>query len=72
MTLQVEDDGLGFESSPAALARGHDGLTTMRERAEHLSGRFRVVSEHGEGTLVEVVVPTPHLDTAVEAAASAS
>ena len=72
VTLQVEDDGLGFESSPAALARGHYGLTTMRERAEHLSGRFRVVSEHGEGTLVEVVVPTPHLDTAVEAAASAS
>jgi signal transduction histidine kinase/ligand-binding sensor domain-containing protein len=72
VTLQVEDDGLGFESSPAALARGHYGLATMRERAEHLSGRFRVVSDHGEGTLVEVVVPTPHLDTAVEAAASAS
>ena len=72
VTLQVEDDGLGFEASPAALARGHYGLTTMRERAEHLSGRFRIVSEHGEGTLVEVVVPTPHLDAAVEAAASAS
>ena len=64
-------DGLGFETSPAALARGHYGLTTMRERAEHLSGRFRVVSEHGEGTLVEVVVPTPGLESAVEATASA-
>jgi len=72
VTLQVADDGLGFEASPAALARGHYGLTTMRERAEHLSGRFRVVSEHGEGTLVEVVVPTPNLNSAVEAAASAS
>jgi len=72
VTLQVEDDGLGFEASPAALARGHYGLTTMRERAEHLSGRFRIVSDHGEGTLVEVVVPTPHMETAVEAAASAS
>jgi signal transduction histidine kinase/ligand-binding sensor domain-containing protein len=71
VTLQVEDDGLGFEASPTTLARGHYGLTTMRERAEHLSGRFRVVSEHGEGTLVEVVVPTPHMDTPVEATASA-
>jgi signal transduction histidine kinase len=71
VTLQVEDDGLGFEASPATLARGHYGLTTMRERAEHLSGRFRIVSEHGEGTLVEVIVPTPHLDTPVEATASA-
>jgi signal transduction histidine kinase/ligand-binding sensor domain-containing protein len=71
ITLRVEDDGLGFEASPAALARGHYGLTTMRERAEHLSGQFRVVSEHGEGTIVEVVVPTSHLNTAVEAAASA-
>jgi nitrate/nitrite-specific signal transduction histidine kinase len=43
----------------------------MRERAEHLSGRFRIVSEHGEGTLVEVVVPTQRPDTAVEATASA-
>jgi signal transduction histidine kinase len=33
------------------------GLLHMRERAEALGGSFRVVSEPGVGTTVEVTIP---------------
>ena len=38
-------------------ATDHFGLLTMRERAEQLGGRFRVVSSTGAGTQIETVIP---------------
>lgn len=54
--VEVADDGRGF-SPNGHQARGHLGLTSMRERAELLGGWCRVSSEPGTGTTVEFWVP---------------
>jgi signal transduction histidine kinase len=55
LRLRVEDDGTGF--APGTTRPGGFGLVSMRERAEALGGSFRLESEPGRGTSVEVVVP---------------
>jgi len=54
--LRVRDDGDGFDPteprSPSSF-----GLISMRERTESLGGEFKLSSEPGEGTSVEVVLP---------------
>ncbi len=56
LKMQVDDDGRGFDpaSSPA---NGHYGIIGMRERIEHLGGKFVLRSGPGEGTHLEVDVP---------------
>lgn len=59
VTLSIADDGAGFDSAHRAPGngRGGFGLTGMGERARLLGGSLRIVSEPGEGTLVEAIVP---------------
>lgn len=58
LVLRVRDNGNGFESAGAGKGIG---LLSMRERAAALAGHFRVVSEWGEGSAIEVRVPKePH------------
>jgi signal transduction histidine kinase len=62
VTLDVRDDGRGFETSrgrvPArAGVGGGFGLKAMRERIEGLSGTLRVRSAPGAGTTVSARVP---------------
>jgi len=52
--LVVEDDGCGFELARLSESTGY-GMTSMRERAEALPGRFRVDATPGKGSTVEVV-----------------
>jgi ligand-binding sensor domain-containing protein/signal transduction histidine kinase len=56
LKMQVDDNGRGFDpaSSPA---NGHYGIIGMRERIEHLGGKFFLRSGPGEGTHLEVAVP---------------
>ncbi len=54
VTLQVSDDGRGFD--PETARRGV-GLTSMRRRAETLGGRFALTAASGEGTRVTLDVP---------------
>lgn len=56
LRVAIEDDGAGFNTA-AAVPAGHFGLIGMRERVEKLGGEFRLRSESGKGTTVEVVVP---------------
>ncbi|MGE3189707.1 MAG: ATP-binding protein [Vicinamibacterales bacterium] len=60
LTVEVEDDGVGFEpeavADPAGGARGL-GLLGMRERVELLGGSFFVDSAPGRGTRVVATVP---------------
>jgi signal transduction histidine kinase len=60
VTLDVRDDGTGFEPS-AVRANGHGaggfGLTAMRQRVQRLAGTFAVESEPGAGTAVSASVP---------------
>jgi len=50
--LVVHDDGRGFD--PQASETTGYGMTSMRERAENLPGRFRVSSAPGRGTTVVI------------------
>jgi signal transduction histidine kinase len=51
--LSVADDGCGFDASRLSESTGY-GMTSMRERAEALSGCFRVDAAPGRGAIVEV------------------
>lgn len=58
VSLRVSDDGCGFRvDDPAVFAGDRWGITSMRERAEALGGRFSVESRPYWGTRVEVWVP---------------
>jgi signal transduction histidine kinase len=59
----VADDGVGFDGDAMGESPpGHLGLTAMRERAEMVGGRRRVISCPGQGTTIEAWVPGPMAD----------
>ncbi|MFD9081116.1 sensor histidine kinase [Streptomyces erythrochromogenes] len=75
VTLDIVDDGHGFDPPPATAGRcphsaasgsgdGGFGLPAMRSRAETLGGLFTVESAPGQGTAVAVTLPLPleHLE----------
>jgi PAS domain S-box-containing protein len=55
VTLEVRDDGQGFDAGKARA--GRLGMTTMRERAEAAGGELQVESAEGQGACVRVRVP---------------
>ncbi|MGW6690514.1 sensor histidine kinase [Streptomyces sp. NPDC054961] len=59
VTLDIVDDGLGFDPRSAPSGGGGFGLPAMRSRAETLSGLFTVESSPGQGTAVAVTLPLP-------------
>ncbi|MFJ6480166.1 sensor histidine kinase [Streptomyces sp. NPDC091682] len=71
VTLDVVDDGHGFDPSSAASGSGDGGfgLPAMRSRAETLGGLFTVESAPGQGTAVAVTLPLPleHLEDTARA-----
>jgi signal transduction histidine kinase len=61
VTLEVEDDGKGFvpgESLSAIRAGGAYGLLGMRERIGLLGGELLIESQIGEGTRIQVKIPS--------------
>jgi signal transduction histidine kinase len=54
ISLEVRDNGRGFD--PDAVPPGHHGLGLMAQRVELAHGVFRVESEPGSGTSVQVEV----------------
>jgi len=60
VTLEVEDDGIGFvpPAFPSDLAvQGHYGLVGMHERATRLGGHLSIRSSYGQGTKVVAFLP---------------
>ncbi|WP_411104367.1 sensor histidine kinase [Streptomyces sp. cmx-4-9] len=57
VTLDIVDDGTGFDPSRAPAGGGGFGLPAMRSRAETLGGLFTVESAPGQGTAVAVTLP---------------
>jgi PAS domain S-box-containing protein len=55
VTLEVSDDGVGFD--PGASFPGHLGLESMRERAARVGGALEVRSAPEEGTSIRVRIP---------------
>jgi signal transduction histidine kinase len=66
VSLDVADDGCGFQPSAAAGSGGF-GLLGMRERAERLGGRLDIESAPGEGTAIAVTLPAIEAPAAMEA-----
>jgi signal transduction histidine kinase len=64
VALTVRDDGKGFEAGrqgndPQKVAvQGHYGLTGMRERAAIIHAELEITSEPGQGTTVQLKLPT--------------
>lgn len=56
VTLDVFDDGVGFDGDPGG--RPRFGLHGMRERIAELGGTLTIESARGEGTAVAVALPT--------------
>jgi signal transduction histidine kinase/ligand-binding sensor domain-containing protein len=71
LTLEVSDNGCGFDSTQVAVERsGHYGLTGMKERAEQIGGRLAVVTRKGAGTTITLTAPAqPQSGEAVDAVA---
>lgn len=57
VTLVIEDDGKGFDSSNEESPDGHFGLMGMRERLQLLQGKFVIKSTLGKGTKVMITAP---------------
>ena len=61
LEVTIADDGYGFDAlafyRDGVEAKGH-GLAVMQERAESVGGRLRVLSMPGQGTEVQVEVPS--------------
>lgn len=58
LRILVRDDGCGIDPQVLQSGRdGHWGLSGMRERAERIGARLRVLSRAGAGTEVELRVP---------------
>ncbi|HZA45355.1 MAG TPA: PAS domain-containing protein [Rubrobacter sp.] len=55
MTLEISDDGIGFDAKGAF--PGHLGLRSMRERASRLGGMLKVESAPDKGTRICTRVP---------------
>lgn len=60
ITMQIEDDGVGFNLGAVDRdyhQRGSLGLVNMRERAELLNGLLTISSSEGQGTLITATIP---------------
>lgn len=60
ITLQIADDGVGFDPAAMNLAQSHGqglGLRGMQERAEIIGGALRIESVPWQGTTIIVSVP---------------
>lgn len=56
-SCKIEDDGCGFELNNESARTKNFGLSIMKERANLLKGEFKIHSETGKGTVVEVKIP---------------
>ncbi len=58
--LEVEDDGVGFDTTAVDASyesRGSLGMINLRERTELVRGILRIDSVKGRGTRIQVVIP---------------
>jgi signal transduction histidine kinase len=57
VTLDVDDDGVGFDGTPAPGPDGGFGLVGIGERIAAVGGQLSVEAAAGQGTTVAVSVP---------------
>jgi NarL family two-component system sensor histidine kinase YdfH len=57
LTIEVRDNGVGFDPETISAEMGHYGLLGMRERARLMGGQLEIVSTKGEGTTLRFRLP---------------
>ncbi|MBL8236565.1 MAG: sensor histidine kinase [Bryobacterales bacterium] len=57
VSLEVEDDGVGFSLDLRGLPLRGTGILGMKERAHNLGGTLAVESSPGEGTRIALILP---------------
>ncbi|MDR3724807.1 MAG: two-component regulator propeller domain-containing protein [Terracidiphilus sp.] len=57
VTIEVRDDGCGFDPDAHPKGENHFGLLGMRERTQLLHGTLAIVSKLGEGTVLRIAIP---------------
>ena len=57
VTLDVDDDGVGFDGQPRPRVDGGFGLPGMRERIAAAGGTLAIESVPGRGTTIAASVP---------------
>jgi signal transduction histidine kinase len=69
VVVTITDDGRGFLAQDVARQRadGHFGTRFLEEKAEVAGGTFRMTSEPGEGTRVELRLPMRERAAVIEA-----
>ena len=72
VTLDVQDDGVGFDQAATVAGAGGLGLPAMAERVAALGGSLVIESAPGEGTTIAVEVPAPAGENQVEPAERAA
>jgi signal transduction histidine kinase len=61
VTIEIEDNGCGFDPTNNGSGRVGNGLTNMRKRIEGLGGKLYLSSAPGQGTKLKVRVQVePH------------
>ena len=59
LRISIRDNGRGAGPETLLVRReGHFGIVGMRERTKAIGGRFAISSKPGEGTVVDLYVPT--------------
>ena len=64
LLMTVADDGHGIDPGQVehAVAGGHIGLATIKERLRSRSGRLEISTSADAGTTVRVTIPLNHVD----------
>jgi NarL family two-component system sensor histidine kinase YdfH len=57
LTVEVADDGIGFEAGNGEERAGHYGLIGLRERVRQAGGKLEIQSAKGKGTSLKAVIP---------------
>ncbi len=57
LTIEVRDDGVGFDPTATGTQIGHYGLLGMRERAKLIGGQFEIISAPGRETILRLQIP---------------
>jgi NarL family two-component system sensor histidine kinase YdfH len=57
LTVEVADDGIGFDSRDSAGREGHYGLVGLRERVRLSGGTLEITSVKGKGTRLKATIP---------------
>jgi NarL family two-component system sensor histidine kinase YdfH len=57
LTIEVRDNGIGFESITVGTQKGHYGLLGLRERTRQCGGHLDMESAVGKGTTLRLCLP---------------